>query len=730
MSRKEHGGHPCERCIFHSANSVMKPGRTIVRVYRPAVFGMPVFFLALLCSGVAGAQSPPSPRDLGRVDSLMRVSWALQDMDPGKALQVGREAVELAQRIGDEKGESRTLQCMAGAHRNLGRPDSAIADLLEALRISERLAYPPGELSCAQKLAQVHTDKGEVKEALAYLDRAERIAQQLGNEEEQARTLNLKGAALETAGRYEEAVAPYFASIDIRKRLGSKSLSMSYQNLGSLYLNMGRAQEATLLYAGMVEEARSRKDAALLADGYLCLSAVETKWGHYDRALAYTDSALTTYRAIGKVPRIADALLNRAAALMELGRYEGSRTDLDSAMAVYKTLDDQEGMASVCINVADLDMRQEQAATALTWCERGLALANANGLGALRAKLLSKKADALRALGKYDEAVNVLHEYLALKDSILGEAATKQLASAEMHEKYDAVERIARIEQLKAAKDQEQALRIRRTTERNGFLAAAAALLLLSLLLYRNVQHRRKLAEQEEQIHEKKVNALMHDNEVKVLNALLQGQDTERNRIAKDLHDRLGSMLSAIKHQFGALENRMNAMHAEQTVQYNKVYALLDDAVEEVRRVSHDMLKGALVEFDLGLALRDLRDSIALKGQLDVELNLFGMAQGMERSTEIAVYRIVQELVSNSLKHARPTEMSIALTQGPERLSIIVSDNGIGFDPSIRKDGIGMDNIRQRAEDLGGSIHVDSREGHGTSVSIEIPLAPHGQTAS
>lgn len=700
---------------------------------RASLISSLILFLAMLCSGMAGAQSRPALRpgtyrgisesDLQRVDSLKNVSWSLRDVDPERALHAGREAVKLAQRIGDDKRASSALQCMAYAQRNLGQPDSAILMLEEALRISERIGFPPGEISCAQKLAQIYTDRGEVQEALEYLDRAERIAKEQGNEEEQARTLNLKGAALETAGRYKEAIAPYFASVDIRQRIGSGALSMSYQNLGSLYLNMDRPQEAAALYAGMIEEARERNDIPLLADGYLSLSAVKAKGGQYKEVLAYTDSALITYRAIGKPSRIADALLNRAVAQMELGRYDESRTDMDSAMAMYKTLDYQEGMASVCINMADLGLRQGQAAAALKWCEQGLAIARANGLGALRSKLLSIQAFALRDLGRYDEAVHVLRDYLALKDSILGETATKQLATAEMREKYDAVERITRIEELKVARNKEQALRVRRTTERNGFLVAAALLLILTLFLIRNLQHRRKIAEQEKQIHERSINALMHESEVKVLNALLEGQDVERNRIAKDLHDRLGSMLSAIRHQFGALEARVQAIHEEQSLQYNKVYRLLDDAVDEVRRISHDMVKGALVESGLGHALQDLRDSIAIKGQLDVELKIFGLDERMEPAAEIAVYRIVQELVSNALKHARPTELSIALTRTPARLSIIVSDNGVGFDPQMREEGMGMDNVRDRTEKLGGTMLVDSTISRGTTVSIEVPIA-------
>lgn len=661
-------------------------------------------------------------KEMALVDSLKNASWALKDSEPAAALELAREATALAGRIGDEKGRSRALQCMAAAQRNLGRSDSALAELEEALRISERIGFRPGMVSCTQKLAMLHTERGEVAEALSLLARAEELARAEGNEEELARTLNLKGAALEAAGQFQEAIAPYFGSLEIRKRIGSSSLSMSYQNLASLFLGMGKADKAAELYAAMIAQAREADNKAMLADGFLNTSALHVSQGSYADGLHYADSAMAAYREAGNVRRIPDVRLNRALALNGLRRFEQARADLDSALADYQAADAVAGSASVYAAAARTALGQQRADSALALCGRGLLLTEANGLGALHAQLLSIKADALRALGRYAEAVNVLQDYLLLKDSLLGEKATEQLAVAEMREKYDAANRIAQIERLRMDNQRGEDMRLRRTTERNVLVMAAIALLLLSALLYRNVRHRRKLAIQEKQIHDKLVNELLRESEVKVLNAALSGQETERKRVAKDLHDRLGSMLSAVKHQFGALELRIDTMRGELKVDYAKVHALLDEAVHEVRNISHDMINGTLAEFGLNRALQSLRETIAVKGRLEVELNLYGLEHPMERSMEIATYHIVQELVANALKHARPTAISISLTRTFDRLSIMVIDNGAGFDTARSTAGIGLQNVRSRAEEFGGSMHIDSSERNGTTVSIEIPL--------
>lgn len=706
--------------------AVMGPGTGAVKAEKRSRYWCVVLAAWILLgfgTARAGDRQDPASWELNKVDSLKNASWALQDSDPVRSLALAREAVNLAARIGDEKGRSRALQCMSMAHRNLGLADSAVAELAEAFRISEGLGFQPGMASCAQKLGMIHTERGNVTEALRNLAIAERISRQSGNEEEVARTLNLKGAALETAGRYEEAIAPYFESLEIRKRIDSPALANSFQNLGSLYLNMGRTAEARKIFSSLSAVERNRRDPLGQAGAYLNLSAVSAHERRYDQVVSYVDSALAIYRATGNARGLADCFLNRAMAFQKSGSKEKARTDLDSALASYTRLGNQQGIAETTLSLATMDLERGDAARSLERTEQGLAIAQGAGLRGLRAKLLSAKADALRALGRYGEAVNVLNIYLVLQDSILGEKANRQLADAEMREKYDAVERIAQIQALEGEKLQERDLRERRTIQRNGLLVLAVLLLGLSILLYRNVQHKRKLAVQERQIFERRINELMHENEVKALNALLQGQETERQRIAKDLHDRLGSLLSAVKHQFSALELRIEALHVEQRDQYRKVYTLLDDAVEEVRRISHDMVKGGIAKFGLAKALEGLRESIVVKGRLAVELTLFGLDQPMERSYEIGVYRIVQELVSNALKHARPTELSIALTRTPEGLSVLVSDNGTGFDPREAKNGIGLDNARSRIRELGGTMQIDSTPKHGTTVDISIPVA-------
>jgi signal transduction histidine kinase len=230
------------------------------------------------------------------------------------------------------------------------------------------------------------------------------------------------------------------------------------------------------------------------------------------------------------------------------------------------------------------------------------------------------------------------------------------------------------------------------------------------------------LAEQQRLIADQRVEEILRTQELKLVSAMVEGQEQERKRIAQDLHDRLGSMLSAIKLRFSALEGWISGLVKEQQEQFKHLFDLLDHAVVEVRKVSHDMARSTVREFGLRKALEDMRDAITVPGRMDVELNLFGLETPLPPRVEIAIYRMVQELVSNALKHARARQLTLQLTRSAAMVNVLVSDDGRGFDPATADPGMGMDNIRARAAEINGSVQVDSRPGHGTTISVDIPL--------
>ena len=206
---------------------------------------------------------------------------------------------------------------------------------------------------------------------------------------------------------------------------------------------------------------------------------------------------------------------------------------------------------------------------------------------------------------------------------------------------------------------------------------------------------------------------------------MLKGQEMERKRIAQDLHDRLGSMLSMVKIHFNSVEENISAIQEQNNIQYEKAHSLLDEACEEVRKIAHDMVSGVLHKFGLLPALHSLQTSINETGQLKLSVLDFGFHQDrLEYEIEINVYRIIQELLGNVLKHAQASEMTIQLIKKENNLHVQVEDDGIGFNAENISSfgGMGLKNIGARVNSLNGELNIDSGKGSGTIVIIDIPL--------
>lgn len=246
-------------------------------------------------------------------------------------------------------------------------------------------------------------------------------------------------------------------------------------------------------------------------------------------------------------------------------------------------------------------------------------------------------------------------------------------------------------------------------------IGGAASLLLISLLGYRNYKHKQKLQQQ-------RINELETEKQLTATEAVLKGEEQERTRLAKDLHDGLGGMLSGIKYSFQTMKGNL-VMTPENHQAFERSMDMLDSSIKEMRRVAHNMMPEALVKFGLDTALKDFCNDINQSGALRVTYQSIGLEQAaIGQTSAITIYRIVQELINNIMKHASAETAIVQVTKTDGNISITVEDDGKGFDPVILQSskGIGWTNIQSRVEYLKGNLDVKSAPGKGVSVLIEL----------
>ncbi len=204
--------------------------------------------------------------------------------------------------------------------------------------------------------------------------------------------------------------------------------------------------------------------------------------------------------------------------------------------------------------------------------------------------------------------------------------------------------------------------------------------------------------------------------------ALIAGQEIERRRLAQELHDGIGQAISAIGLNLNALEPELEKFNHKFKTIYADIKAKLDNTFEEIRAISKNLTPKILEDFGLARALEYLGETIDKSTDVELHLSLHGDLKNLDIKISLSIYRIVQELISNALRHADPKNINIYVTRGSDEILIIVEDDGKGFDPEKVTIGLGISNLKSRVELLKGQVNIDSSTKSGTSVSINIPL--------
>lgn len=328
-------------------------------------------------------------------------------------------------------------------------------------------------------------------------------------------------------------------------------------------------------------------------------------------------------------------------------------------------------------------------------------------------KLLSELAEKQN---NYKEALyfNRLHENMS--DSIYNKSKVTAINNLEMLYQNNKNEKeIIRLQANNIKKE----LQLVKRNELLWFIVVISATLFIVFFIHlRNTNNKRMINRQAQLIQQQKINFLEQDQKVIVLKSMLAGQDRERTRIAKDLHDGLSGLFSTIKMHLSTLQyENENLRHNEL---FKKSFGLIDMAAEDLRRIAHNMMPEVLQKLGLVQALKDFCNSVNAKDSLEITMQTYGMEERLDTQTEIMLYRIVQELINNIIKHANATEAIVQFNRTEEQIDITVEDNGCGFDAEKEQDSrhAGLGIIKERVNYLNGIMSIDSRADIGTTIMI------------
>ncbi|MGM9476141.1 sensor histidine kinase [Pedobacter sp. GSP4] len=326
----------------------------------------------------------------------------------------------------------------------------------------------------------------------------------------------------------------------------------------------------------------------------------------------------------------------------------------------------------------------------------------------------------------YATTGNMAEAYRWLKRSKhLGDSLSESRIKADMNTleiKYRTAENKKKIAALNAA--QKQHLLSLKNQRLTNWLLVAATIFLLALagfifFYYRNYK---RLATEREINLKQKSEALEQKQQIEVTKAMLDAEEKERNRVARDLHDGLGGMLAGVKINLSSWAKHNDNMETHD-FELQRIINQLDGSVNELRNIARNMMPQTLLEYGLEAALKELCESVMAK-DIDVDFQPINIGRNIGLSQQIGIYRIVQEVIANVLKHAGATEILLQCSQNQNRFYITAEDNGKGLDVKSlnKKSGMGIGNIRNRVEYLNGTFDISSSLDEGTIINIELDV--------
>ncbi|MGN6602326.1 MAG: tetratricopeptide repeat-containing sensor histidine kinase [Ginsengibacter sp.] len=336
----------------------------------------------------------------------------------------------------------------------------------------------------------------------------------------------------------------------------------------------------------------------------------------------------------------------------------------------------------------------------------------------LEAGILKRLAEAESAVGNYRLSSDHFAKYIYLNDSLKEQESKKKIN--EIENKYQAQKKQKAIDALRQANLLQTAELKQKQILNIALVGGFVLLLIAGALIYNNFKNKHRLLQQNEELSRQKIRELEKERKLVAAQSLMEGQEEERTRLARDLHDGVGGLLSGVKLSMSNMKE--NVFLSQSNVDsFNNVIRQLDQSIAELRRVSHNMMPESLVKFGLKETLENYCERLNYSGQIKVQLQTYGMDARMEQSTEIVIYRMIQELLNNAVKHAEAKNVLIQLVREKERFNLTVEDDGKGFDVSKVDNGssAGLNNIRARAAYLNGTVDIRSSEGEGTSVHVE-----------
>ncbi len=530
------------------------------------------------------------------------------------------------------------------------------------------------------------------------------------------------------AGREEErhnyrmSFEYYTNSLQYYKKSRDSSFVYDIQRkIADRYSQAAMYEEALDLYRELLEYHEKKGDLTMQAFIYNDIAKVHRERGAID------DEQIFLNKAIELNNEINDTSLLITFVMDKVNNYE-SLDEVDSAlMYAFKSfqlsnaINDKAQLSKSLYLIGYLNKLKTDYEKAIKYLSKSEEIFQGSSLSRDKLAIYNQLSDSYSKIDDHENAFKYSVMASELNDAILKKDIEEANDNAAI--KYGTYQ--TKYENELLAKDIANNAQRNLNQKRALYILTAGLTVLLLLIYYlvrfytQKIRTEKIITSQKEEINDQKIRELQDNLKISSMQSMIEGQEIERERIAKDLHDSLGGLLSTIKLHFDSVKAKNGKIN--KVTAYQHANALLDTAVDEVRSISHNLQPGSLKKLGLVAAIRDLINRFNGPNYPEVDFQHYRVPEDMDNITKLSIYRIVQELLHNAIKHARASEILLQINVEDDELVIQCEDDGIGFDPeNLQRKGMGMENIKSRINYLKGALSIDSMEGEGTSYLIHI----------
>jgi signal transduction histidine kinase len=628
----------------------------------------------------------------------------------------------------------------------------ALVPLLEQLKASKS---DTNRVKLLNKIGDEYA-YNDIKTARKYYWEGYELSKKLSFLRGIVRYFSSEGELLNLEGKYDQTMGLLRQGVRLsREKKDRMREGIMYENMGNTFALMQKLDSATHSYFNALVIFEAFQDSVKMANVYNDLSSVFTQTDKQETALKYINQAIAISQMFEDGFYLSH-LINKENILWKLNRRKEAEAVNNQIIALAKKLNDTVALAAALQNFCTHDVETQQYKNLLN---------HATELAKLSPQLQSAEqttladywlsvahfynrnyAESLRyirkAVEKEEKVKNITHlqqyythfakalladkqdpilaeQYSRRADSLRNISLNKSIiqTTKELETKYETEKKELALKQLMAENHSRKRLV---SLLIFSVIGLAGALLFFGLW----VQNRNRLRRQEQVLHGQKLKQLESEKQLLAGRAVLQGQDEERSRLAKDLHDGLGGILSSVKYSFQHMKQSFILQH-EHALAFERSMSLLDESLAELRRVSHNMMPESLAKLGLEEALKNYIQTIDENSEIAFMYQSFGLEEiELENIYKTTIFRVIQELTTNIIRHSAAKEALVQLMVKENLINITIEDDGVGFDPQQvnKQKSMGLQNLYNRIEYLNGKVDLQTAPDGGCSYYIEIPL--------